>query len=96
MNACISEVSPSEPLFHNLVFLEAMVDAPLAVVETRDTKGLYAKARAGLLPNFTGVNSPYEIPTNSDLRIDTSSLSVEECVTLVLEALTTKGWFDQP
>lgn len=77
-------------------FHEVFVDAPLAVVETRDTKGLYAKARAGLLPNFTGVNSPYEIPTNSDLRIDTSSLSVEECVTLVLEALTTKGWFDQP
>ena len=72
-------------------FFEVFVDAPLAVVEGRDTKGLYAKARAGLLPNFTGIDSPYEVPRNSDLRIDTSSLDVKDCTQLVLQALTAKG-----
>jgi adenylylsulfate kinase-like enzyme len=72
-------------------FFEVFVDAPLEVVEARDVKGLYAKARAGLIPNFTGINSPYEIPINPDLRIDTSSLSIEECVQMVLQALTNNG-----
>ena len=72
-------------------FFEVFVDAPLEVVEARDVKGLYAKARAGLIPNFTGINSPYEIPTDPDLRIDTSGSSIEECVQMVLEALTNKG-----
>jgi bifunctional enzyme CysN/CysC len=72
-------------------FFEVFVDAPLEVVEARDVKGLYAKARAGLIPNFTGINSPYEIPVDPDLRIDTSGSSIEECVQMVLQALTNKG-----
>mgnify|MGYP000403592302 CR=1 FL=1 len=72
-------------------FFEVFVDAPLEVVEARDVKGLYAKARAGLIPNFTGINSPYEIPVDPDLRIDTSGSSIEECVQMVLQALTNNG-----
>ena len=76
-------------------FFEVFVDAPIEVVEQRDTKGLYAKARAGALPNFTGVNSPYEAPENPDLVVDTSDSSIETSVQLVLQTLSTRGWFDQ-
>jgi bifunctional enzyme CysN/CysC len=72
-------------------FFEVFVDSPLEVVEARDVKGLYAKARAGLIPNFAGINSPYEIPINPDLKIDTSSSSIDECAQMVLEALINKG-----
>ena len=72
-------------------FFEVFVDAPLDVVEARDVKGLYAKARAGLIPNFTGIDSPYEVPTHPDLRVDTSGASIEECVKMVLRSLHDKG-----
>jgi len=72
-------------------FFEVFVDAPLDVVEARDVKGLYAKARAGLIPNFTGIDSPYEVPASPDLRIDTSASSIEECVQMVLQALVDIG-----
>ena len=76
-------------------FFEVFVDAPIEVVEQRDTKGLYAKARAGELPNFTGVSSPYEAPENPDLVVDTSDSSIETGVQLLLQTLSTRGWFDQ-
>ena len=72
-------------------FFEVFVDAPLDVVEARDVKGLYAKARDGLIPNFTGIDSPYEVPTHPDLRVDTSGASIDECAEMVLEALINKG-----
>lgn len=68
-------------------FFEVFVDAPMVVVEKRDTKGLYAKARAGLLPNFTGVDSPYEIPTNPNLRVKSSVSSVVECIDQIVAEL---------
>ncbi|MBJ7361657.1 MAG: sulfate adenylyltransferase subunit CysN [Ilumatobacteraceae bacterium] len=68
-------------------FFEVFVDAPMVVVEKRDTKGLYAKARAGLLPNFTGVDSPYEIPTNPNLRVESSVSSVVECLDQIVAEL---------
>ena len=68
-------------------FFEVFVDAPMVVVEKRDTKGLYAKARAGLLPNFTGVDSPYEIPTNPNLRVESSVSSVVECIDQIVAEL---------
>ena len=68
-------------------FIEVHVDVPLAVAEERDPKGLYAKARAGDLANFTGIDSPYEAPDNADLVIDTSSLTVEQAADAVLTAL---------
>ena len=59
-------------------FIEVFVDTPLAEAEKRDVKGLYAKARAGELPNFTGIDSPYEPPEDPELRIDTAALSAEQ------------------
>ncbi|MFS0886570.1 adenylyl-sulfate kinase [Aeromicrobium sp. 179-A 4D2 NHS] len=72
-------------------FLVIHVATPLAVAEARDRKGLYAKARAGLIPDFTGIDSPYEVPDDADLTIDTSRTGVGECVESVLEMLREKG-----
>ena len=58
-------------------FIEIFVDTPLAEAEKRDAKGLYAKARAGELKNFTGIDSPYEAPEAPEIRIDTTKLSAE-------------------
>ncbi|HEY5613352.1 MAG TPA: adenylyl-sulfate kinase, partial [Lysobacter sp.] len=64
-------------LFHDGEFVEVFVDTPLAVAERRDVKGLYAKARAGQIPNFTGIDSPYEVPEAAELRLDTVAESAE-------------------
>jgi bifunctional enzyme CysN/CysC len=68
-------------------FLEIFIDTPLVEAEARDTKGLYAKARAGELANFTGIDSPYEPPLAPDLRIDTTLLSAEAAAEAVIAAL---------
>ncbi len=68
-------------------FIEVFVDVPLAEAERRDPKGLYRKARAGQLPNFTGIASPYEVPENADLCIDTTTLSAEEAAEGVAAAI---------
>jgi bifunctional enzyme CysN/CysC len=77
-------------------FCEVFVDTPLAVAEERDPKGLYAKARRGELPNFTGIDSPYEHPERPELRVDTTELSAEEAADAVLAKLAELGVFDQP
>ena len=59
-------------------FLEVFVDTPLAVCEQRDPKGLYEKARAGDIKNFTGIDSPYEVPEQADLIIDTTAMTPDE------------------
>ncbi|WP_402466748.1 adenylyl-sulfate kinase [Isoptericola aurantiacus] len=68
-------------------FLLVHISTPLEVCEARDRKGLYAKARAGQIPEFTGISSPYEEPTDADLVIDTSVTSVEDAVAIVRAAL---------
>lgn len=68
-------------------FIEVYVSTPLEECERRDVKGLYKKARKGDLANFTGVNSPYEVPENPDIVIDTSSGTLDECVDRVMEVL---------
>jgi len=73
-------------------FLLIHVATPVAVCEARDRKGLYAKARAGLIDDFTGVSAPYEEPRNADLTIDTSVMTTQEAVQAVLGLLTTGGW----
>jgi sulfate adenylyltransferase len=73
-------------------FLLIHVATPVAVCEARDRKGLYAKARAGLIDNFTGVSDPYEEPRNADLTIDTSVMSRQEAVQAVLGLLISGGW----
>lgn len=65
-------------------FFEIFVDTPLADAEARDVKGLYKKARAGLLKNFTGIDSPYEPPERPELRIDMTKMTLEEAADAVL------------
>lgn len=72
-------------------FIEIHVDAPLEVCESRDPKGLYAKARAGVIRNFTGIDSPYEAPEDPEISVDTSELSVDECVEELLAYLKRRG-----
>jgi bifunctional enzyme CysN/CysC len=68
-------------------FVEIFVDAPLAEAEARDPKGLYAKARGGLIPNFTGIGSPYEPPEAPEIRIDTTRVSAEEAADEIVRYL---------
>lgn len=70
-------------------FVEIFVDTPIEECERRDVKGLYAKARQGLIKDFTGVNAPYEAPENPDIRIDTTEVSIEESVELILNKIKT-------
>jgi bifunctional enzyme CysN/CysC len=69
-------------------FVEIFIDAPLAVAEERDPKGLYAKARGGLIPNFTGIGSPYEPPEAPEIRIDTTRVTPEEAADEIVRYLT--------
>ncbi|ASG23573.1 adenylyl-sulfate kinase [Nitrospirillum viridazoti CBAmc] len=69
-------------------FLEVFVDTPLAVAEDRDVKGLYAKARAGKIPNFTGIDSPYEPPESPDVRIDTQAMTAEQAANHIFTLLS--------
>jgi sulfate adenylyltransferase len=72
-------------------FFLVHVATPLEECERRDRKGLYAKARRGEIPDFTGISSPYEEPTDADLRIDTTGRTIEDCRDEVLDALRTAG-----
>jgi adenylylsulfate kinase len=72
-------------------FIEVFVKVPLEVAESRDPKGLYKKARAGEIKEFTGIDAPYEEPMNPELVIDTSKYSLEESTNLVLDYLKEKG-----
>jgi bifunctional enzyme CysN/CysC len=67
------------------------VDTPLDVAEERDTKGLYAKARRGELPDFTGIDSPYEAPESPEVRVDTTSSTPEEAAEQVVAFLRERG-----
>ncbi len=73
-------------------FLLVYVATPAEVCEARDRKGLYARARAGLIDHFTGVSDPYEEPDDADLVIDTSALTRDEAVVAVLDLLASGGW----
>ena len=68
-------------------FVEVFVDVPLEECIRRDPKGLYAKALSGAIPNFTGVNSPYEVPNAPELVIDGLKLSTEDAVAAILQRL---------
>mgnify|MGYP003322244192 FL=1 len=69
-------------------FIEVFVDTPLSVCEQRDVKGLYAKARSGEIPNFTGISSPFEKPINPEIRIDTLNISAEEAADQIIVFLS--------
>jgi bifunctional enzyme CysN/CysC len=72
-------------------FVEIFVDTPLAAAEARDPKGLYRKARAGEIVNFTGIDSPYEAPENPEIRIDTMALAPEAAVEHIVEKMRLMG-----
>lgn len=71
-------------------FVEIFVDTPLKECEKRDVKGLYAKARKGLIKNFTGINAPYEKPENANIIIDTTKVSVDDAVSSIMKNIKPK------
>jgi bifunctional enzyme CysN/CysC len=82
-----SERTLARSLFAKGEFLEIYVDTPLAEAERRDPKGLYKKARANQIKNFTGIDSPYEPPESPELRLDTTKLAAEAAAQRVVELL---------
>ena len=72
-------------------FVEVFIDTPLAEAEKRDVKGLYKKARAGQLKNFTGIDSPYETPVSPEVRIDTANMSPEQAADMIVDVLLGSG-----
>lgn len=95
LTAFISPFREDRELVRSLVaedeFFEIFVDAPLEICESRDPKELYEKARSGIIPNFTGISSPYEQPIDPELIIETDKLSIEESVAKVIQFLEGKG-----
>jgi len=73
-------------------FLEVYVKTPLEVCEERDPKGLYRRARAGEIPDFTGVSAPYEAPTAPEITLDTTHDDVSTCVDALIDALVDRGY----
>ena len=71
-------------LFNKEEFIEVYVNTPLQVVEKRDVKGLYKKARAGEIPNFTGINSRYDVPLNPEITVSTADQDIEKTVDFLL------------
>ena len=95
LTAFISPFRKDRQIVRELVkpgdFIEIFCRASLNVCEERDPKGLYKKARAGLIPEFTGINSPYEEPVNPEMIIDTDKSGIEECISVVIEYLKSRG-----
>lgn len=95
LTAFISPFRSDRERIRNLVphgeFLEIYCSCPMEVCEDRDVKGLYKRARAGIIKDFTGVSSPYEEPENPELIVDTGNSSLEECVDQVIALLQMRG-----
>lgn len=72
-------------------FVEIYCDTPIEVCEQRDVKGLYKKARSGMIGNFTGISSPYEAPVNPELTLPTGTMTLDQCVEQVLQLLQRRG-----
>jgi bifunctional enzyme CysN/CysC len=91
ITAFISPFRSERDMVRNMMqpgeFIEVFVDTPLSVAEQRDVKGLYAKARAGDLKNFTGIDSPYEAPEVPEIRIDTTKMSIDEAADHIIATL---------
>jgi len=77
-------------------FIEVFCRCPLPVCEKRDPKGLYRRARAGQIPDFTGISSPYEDPERPELALDTAKLEVKECVNMIVTLLVERGVIPVP
>jgi adenylylsulfate kinase len=79
-----------------LEFIEVHVDCSLAVAEERDPKGLYKKARAGEIKNFTGIDDPYEAPKSPEIHLHTDKTTLEQEVQIILDHLTENGFIVPP
>ena len=77
-------------------FIEVFVSAPLEVCEDRDVKGMYAKARAGEIKNFTGISDPYEEPVAPDIEVPTHEQTIDESVDFLIGELEKRGLLPQP
>ncbi|HEX2583955.1 MAG TPA: adenylyl-sulfate kinase, partial [Steroidobacteraceae bacterium] len=95
LTAFISPFRSDRKLVRELVepgeFIEIYVSTPLEVCESRDPKGLYTRARQGQIPNFTGINSPYEPPESAEIVLDTSKMHIDDCVAKIIEHLEATG-----
>ncbi len=78
-------------LFEPGEFIEVFVDTPLTVCEQRDPKGLYRRARAGQVPLFTGIDSPYEIPQDAEVTLPAGEIGIDDCVARLLDFLQCQG-----
>jgi adenylylsulfate kinase len=76
-------------------FFEIYINCPIDICEKRDKKGLYEKARLGIINDFTGINSPYEIPINPDLEIKTDILNIEESINKLYDFVLPKIKFNK-
>lgn len=98
MAAFISPFREDRRFVRNLVahgdFLEVYCNAALDICEKRDVKGLYKKAREGLISNYTGISSPYEEPINPELIVNTGENSLDDCVIQVIDILKSRGVFE--
>ena len=93
MTAFISPFNSERRFARELVgngYIEVYVDCPLEVCEQRDVKGLYKKARAGEIKHFTGIDSPFEIPENPDITVDTANETLEFCLNQLIEEIEPK------
>ena len=92
--ACISPFASERNMVRSMLedgkFIEIYVDTPLEETERRDVKGLYKKAQAGELTNFTGIDSPYEVPNNPEVTVNTVELNPEEAALKVLHFFLSK------
>ncbi len=86
-----AERRAARALFEPDEFIEVFVDTPLAVCEQRDPKGLYRRARAGQVPLFTGIDSPYEIPENAELVLAANQTGIDDCVGRLVDYLQRRG-----
>jgi len=73
-------------------FIEVYVDTPLEVCEARDPKGLYKKARAGVISDFTGISAPYEAPASPEVHLETDGRSINECAAVVTDGIRSRGY----
>jgi len=98
ITAFISPFTKDRKIVRELVekgeFIEVFCNASIDVCESRDLKGLYLKARAGDLSEFTGISSPYEKPVNSEIELDTDKLSVQDCIDKLISYLLDKNIFE--
>ncbi|WP_111979872.1 adenylyl-sulfate kinase [Algibacillus agarilyticus] len=99
LTAFISPFQADRDLVRSLVaddeFVEVYIDTPIEVCEQRDPKGLYQKARKGEIKHFTGIDSPYEAPSNAEVVVKTADITVEQCAIQVVDYLKAQGYLNK-